>query len=78
MLYTSYSHSGALIQLRFTSLVMINLRGNIHPQEYAQAGRTKKKGHHLSEAPFKKEKTLLTNQFNELVRYTQDMYRLPL
>ena len=37
-------HSVALMQLRFTSLAVINLRRDLHPQECAHAGRTRKKG----------------------------------
>jgi hypothetical protein len=32
------------MQLRFASFAVINLRRDLHPQECARAGRTKKKG----------------------------------
>ena len=38
------------MQLRFTSFVVINLRRDLHPQECAHAGRTKKNGLQFSEA----------------------------
>ncbi|RDI16832.1 hypothetical protein DFR41_1191, partial [Pseudacidovorax intermedius] len=41
-LHASSPHSVALVQLRFTSFVVINLRRDLHPQEGAHAGRTKK------------------------------------
>src|SRR6266446_2990983 len=41
-LHASFPHSVALMQLRFTSLVVINSRWDLHPQECAHAGRTKK------------------------------------
>src|SRR6266446_2761735 len=42
-LHASFPHSVALMQLRFTSLVVINSRWDFHPQECAHAGRTKRK-----------------------------------
>jgi hypothetical protein len=41
-LHASSPHSVALMQLRFASLVVINSRWDLHPQECAHAGRTKK------------------------------------
>ena len=43
MLHASFPHSVALMQLRFTSFVVINSRRDLHPQVCAHAGRTKKK-----------------------------------
>jgi hypothetical protein len=40
------------VQLRFTSLVVINLRRDLHPQVCAHAGRTHEKRH--PQVPFKK------------------------
>jgi hypothetical protein len=40
MLRASFPHLVALVQLRFTSLIVINLRRDLHPQECAHAGRT--------------------------------------
>jgi hypothetical protein len=40
MLHASSPHSVTLMQLRFTSLVVTNLRRDLHPQECAHAGRT--------------------------------------
>jgi hypothetical protein len=42
MLHASSPRSVTLTQLRFTSFVVINLRRDLHPQECAHAGRTKK------------------------------------
>jgi len=42
-LHASSPHSVALMQLRFASLVVINSRWDLHPQECAHAGRTKEK-----------------------------------
>jgi len=42
MLHASSSRSVTLAQLRFTSFAVINLRRDLHPQECAHAGRTKK------------------------------------
>ena len=42
-LHASSPHSVALVQLRFASFAVINLRRDSHPQECAHAGRTKKK-----------------------------------
>ena len=39
-LHASSPHSVALMQLRFTSFAVINLRRDLHPQECARAGRT--------------------------------------
>jgi len=39
-LHASFPHSVALMQLRFASFVVINLRRDLHPQECAHAGRT--------------------------------------
>ena len=43
-LHASFPHSVTLMQLRFTSFVVINLRRDFHPQECAHAGRTHEKG----------------------------------
>ena len=43
-LHASSPHSVTLMQLRFTSFAVINLRWDFHPQECAHAGRTKRKG----------------------------------
>ena len=43
-LRASFPHSVALMQLRFASFVVINLRRDLHPQVCAHAGRTIKKG----------------------------------
>ena len=43
-LHASSPHSVTLMQLRFTSFAVINLRWDLHPQECARAGRTEKKG----------------------------------
>ncbi len=40
-IHASSPHSVALVQLRFTSLTMVSLRRDFHPQECAHAGRTK-------------------------------------
>ncbi len=42
-LHASSPHSVALMQSRFTSLVVINSRWDFHPQECAHAGRTNEK-----------------------------------
>jgi hypothetical protein len=42
-LHAYYPHSVALMQLRFASFAVINLREDFHPQECARAGRTMKK-----------------------------------
>ena len=42
-LHASSPHSVALVQLRFASFAVINLRRDLHPQECAHAGRTKKR-----------------------------------
>ncbi|MCK6412134.1 MAG: hypothetical protein L6Q55_06890, partial [Azonexus sp.] len=42
-IHASSPHSVALMQLRFTSFAVINLRQDLHPQECAHAGRTSKK-----------------------------------
>ena len=39
-LHASSPHSVALVQLRFASFAVINLRRDLHPQECARAGRT--------------------------------------
>jgi hypothetical protein len=49
-LHASFPHSVALMQLRFASFVVINLRRDLHPQVCAHAGRTMKKG--AEPAPF--------------------------
>src|SRR5439155_20426517 len=41
-LHASSPHSVTLMQLRFASLVVINSRWDLHPQECAHAGRTRK------------------------------------
>jgi hypothetical protein len=43
-IHASSPHSVTLMQLRFTSFVVIDLRRDFHPQECAHAGRTKKMG----------------------------------
>ena len=43
MLHASSPRSVTLTQLRFTSLAVINSWRDLHPQECAHAGRTKKK-----------------------------------
>jgi len=43
-LHASSPHSVTLVQLRFTSFIVINLRRDLHPQECAHAGRTKQNG----------------------------------
>ena len=43
-LHASSPHSVTLMQLRFASFAVINLRWDFHPQECARAGRTKQKG----------------------------------
>ena len=45
---------GTLMQLRFTSFVVINLRRDLHPQVCAHAGRTKKS--RLKRRPLRKYK----------------------
>src|SRR5690606_1783059 len=45
--HASFPHSVALVQLRFTSFAVINLWRDLHPQECAHAGRTKKSRHPL-------------------------------
>ena len=42
-LRTSFPRSVTLTQLYFASLVVTNLRRDLHPQVYAHAGRTMKK-----------------------------------
>jgi hypothetical protein len=42
-LHASSPHSVTLMQLRFASFAVINLRWDFHPQECARAGRTRKK-----------------------------------
>ena len=42
-LHASSPHSVAIMQLRFTSFAVINLREDFHLQECAHAGRTRKK-----------------------------------
>src|SRR6266851_8509589 len=51
-LYASSPQSVALMQLRFASLVVINSRWDLHPQECAHAGRTKEKGRRVSPTAF--------------------------
>ncbi|MGK2952678.1 MAG: hypothetical protein ACSLEZ_09880, partial [Thiobacillus sp.] len=41
-LHASSPQSVTLMQLRFASLAVINLRRDLHPQECAHAGRTQK------------------------------------
>ena len=60
------------MQLRFASFVVINLRRDLHPQEYAHAGRTEKRDDALRTFPFlivEREKSL------ELSTYTLARYR---
>src|SRR5690606_40816586 len=40
--HASFPHSVALVQLRFTSFAVLNLWRDLHPHEFAQAGRTEK------------------------------------
>ena len=40
-LHASFPHSVTLMQLRFASFAVINLRRDLHPQECAHAGRTR-------------------------------------
>jgi len=42
-IHASLPHSVTLMQLHFTSFVVINLQRDLHPQECAHAGRTNKK-----------------------------------
>jgi hypothetical protein len=42
-IHASSPHSVALMQLRFTSLAVVSLRRDFHPQDCAHAGRTIKK-----------------------------------
>ena len=49
-IHASSPHSVTLMQLRFTSFAVINLRWDLHPQECAHAGRTRK-GAVFSTAP---------------------------
>ena len=42
-LHASFPHSVTLMQLRFASFAVINLRRDLHPQECARAGRTRKR-----------------------------------
>jgi hypothetical protein len=51
MFHASYPHSVALMQLRFASLVVINLRRDWHPKECAHAGGTQKKPPELGGFP---------------------------
>ena len=44
-LHASSPRSVALTQLRFTSLAVVSLRRDLHPQECAHAGRTTKKAY---------------------------------
>ena len=46
-LHASSPHSVTLMQLRFTSFAVINLRRDFHPQACAHAGRTNKKAQTL-------------------------------
>src|SRR5665647_3556035 len=49
-LHASSPRSVTLPQLRFTSFAVINLRWDLHPQECAHAGRTKKSEPQKNEA----------------------------
>ena len=49
-LRASFPHSVSLVQLRFASFAVINLRRDLHPQECAHAGRTKEKARHVRQA----------------------------
>ena len=42
-LHASSPHSVTLMQLRFASFAVINLRWDLHPQECAHAGRTRER-----------------------------------
>ncbi|MGH8354609.1 MAG: hypothetical protein ACRERY_13970, partial [Pseudomonas sp.] len=44
-LHASSPHSVTLMQLRFTSFAVVNSRRDLHPQDCAHAGRTKKAPH---------------------------------
>jgi len=48
-LHTSSPRSVTLTQLRFTCLAVASLAGDLHPEDRAHAGRTRKKG--LSQEP---------------------------
>ena len=48
-LHASSPQSVTLMQLRFASFAVINLRWDLHPQECARAGRTKKSQPQLSD-----------------------------
>src|SRR5512133_901017 len=50
-LHASSPHSVALMQLRFASFAVINLRRDFHPQECARAGRTRKRARGSLPAP---------------------------
>ena len=43
LLHASFPHSVTLMQLRFASFAVVNLREDFHLQDCAHAGRTKKK-----------------------------------
>ncbi len=45
-LHPYFPHSVALMQLRFASFVVINLRRDLHPQDSTHAGRTMEKAPH--------------------------------
>ena len=51
-LHASSPHSVTLMQLRFASLVVINSRWDLHPQECAHAGRTRKRHSACGAVPF--------------------------
>ena len=46
--HASFPPSVTLVQLRFASLVLVNLRRDLHPQVCAHAGRTLKKAYEAS------------------------------
>ena len=60
MFHTCSPHSVALMQLRFISFAVINLRRDFHPQACTHAGRTKTK------ALPRKEKRLFVTPTAEL------------
>ena len=51
-LHASSPRSVALTQLRFACLAVASLAGDLHPEECAHAGRTRKKGDVMITSPF--------------------------
>ncbi|MDQ0622180.1 hypothetical protein [Paraburkholderia graminis] len=58
-LHASSPRSVALTQLRFTSFAVVNSRWDLHPQDCAHAGRTKKMAAAPAAAIIQKPKTQL-------------------